>query len=90
MGKNCREAKKSSNCNFANVPKLNEEIDNNKQKDRQKTDRHSEISKSVIVQMSNAALQYQQQPFEPKMFVSLGIYVMTVLGTATQLISAER
>ena len=40
--------------------------------------------------MSNAALQYQQQPFESKMFVSLGIDAMTVLGTATQLISAER
>ena len=40
--------------------------------------------------MSNAALQYQQQPFEPKAFVSLGIDAMTVLGKASQLISAER
>ena len=40
--------------------------------------------------MSNAALQYQQQPFEPKTFLSLDIDVMTVLGKTSQLISAER
>ena len=57
--------------------------------------RQAEIQKSVslatcaILQMSNAALQYQQQPFEPKAFVSLGIDAMTVLGKASQLISAE-
>ena len=39
--------------------------------------------------MSNAALQYQQQPFEPKTFLSLGIDAMTVLGKASHLISAE-
>ena len=39
--------------------------------------------------MSNVALQYQQQLFEPKAFVSLGIDAMTVLGKASQLISAE-
>ena len=40
--------------------------------------------------MSNAALQCQQQPFEPKTFVSLCTDAMTVLGKANQLISAER
>ena len=40
--------------------------------------------------MSNAALQYQRQPFEPKTFLSLDIDVMTVLGKTSQLISAER
>ena len=40
--------------------------------------------------MSNAALQYQGQLFEPKTFVSLATDAMTVLGKASQLISAER
>ena len=40
--------------------------------------------------MSNAALQYQLQPSEPKAFVSLGIDAMTVLSKASQLLSAER
>ena len=40
--------------------------------------------------MSNATLQYQQQPFKPKTFVSLCIDAMTVLGKASHLISAER
>ena len=43
--------------------------------------------------MSNAALQYQQQPFEPKMFVCLGIDATKRQGKlekASQLISAER
>ena len=31
-----------------------------------------------------------KQPFEPKSFVSLSIDVITVLGKASQLISAER
>ena len=39
--------------------------------------------------MSNVALQYEQQHFEPKTFKSLDIDAMTVLGKASQLISAE-
>lgn len=39
--------------------------------------------------MSNGALQYQQQPSEPKTFVILCIDAMTVLGKTSQLISAE-
>ena len=44
---------------------------------------------SAILQMSNGALQYQQQPSEPKTFVILRIDAMTVLGKTSQLISAE-
>lgn len=40
--------------------------------------------------MSNAVLQYQQQPFEPKTLVSLGVHAINVLGKASQLTSAER
>ena len=40
--------------------------------------------------MSNAALQYQGQLFEPKTFVSLAIDAMIMLGKASQLISAKR
>ena len=47
------------------------------------------LATSSIFQMSNAALQYQQQPFEPKTFLSLGIDAMTVLGKASHWISAE-
>lgn len=39
--------------------------------------------------MSNSVLQCRQNPFELKMFVSLAIDPMTVLGKASQLISAE-
>ena len=39
--------------------------------------------------MSNAALQYEQQHFELKILVSLGIDAMTVLGKTSQLISVE-
>ena len=59
----------SGNCNFANVPKLNEEIANNKKilpYHKQADKRPAEIQKSIslttsaILQMSSAALQYQQ------------------------------
>ena len=40
--------------------------------------------------MSNATLQYHQQPYEPKTFLNLGIDVMAVLGKDFQLISALR
>ena len=61
--------KMSGNCNFANVPKLNEEIANNKKilpYHKQADKRPAEIQKSIslttsaILQMSSAALQYQQ------------------------------
>ena len=39
--------------------------------------------------MSNAAFQYEQQHFELKILVSLGIDAMTVLGKTSQLISVE-
>ena len=48
------------------------------------------MATSAILQMSNAALQYQGQLFESKTFVSLAIDAMTVLGKTSQLISAER
>ena len=62
----------------------------------EQTKKLAEIQKSVslattaILRMSNAALQYQQQPFEPKTFLSLDIDAMTVLGKARQLILVER
>ena len=66
-----------SNYNFTKVPKLNEEIANN---NKRLSDIHKSVSlaTSAILQMSNAALQYQQQPFEAEMCVSLGIDAMTV------------
>lgn len=57
--------------------------------------RPADILKSIslttpaILQMSNSVLQCRQKPFELKMFVSLAIDPMTVLGKASQLISAE-
>ena len=99
VAKIAERLKMPSNCNFTKVPKLNEEIANNKKilpYHKRAHKRLEEIQKSVslatsaILQMSNAALQYQQQPFEPKAFVSLGIDAMTVLGKASQLIAAER
>ena len=99
VAKIAERLKMRSNCNFAKVPKLNEKIANNKKilpYHKWADKRLAEIQKSVslatsaILQMSNAAIQYQQQPFESKAFVSLGIDAMTVLGKASQLISAER
>ena len=92
VAKIANRLKMSSNCNFAKVPKLNEEIDNNKKilpYHKQADKRLAEIQKSVslatsaILQMSNAVLQYQQQPFEPKIFASLGKDAMTELGKAS-------
>ena len=86
VAKIAERLKMPSNCNFTKVPKLHEEIDNNKKilsYHKQADKRLAEIQKSVslatstILQISNAALQYQQQPFEPIAFVSLGIDTMT-------------
>ena len=99
VAKIAERLKMRSNCNFAKVPKLNEKIANSKKilpYHKWADKRLAEIQKSVslatsaILQMSNAALQYQQQSFEPKAFVSLGIDAMAVLVKASQLISAER
>ena len=85
VAKIAERLKVPSNCNFPKVRKLNEEIANNKKilPNRKRADkRPAEIQKSVslatsaILQMPNAAHQYQQQPFEPKAFVSLGIDAM--------------
>ena len=86
VAKIAERLKMPSNCNFTKVPKLHEEIANNKKilpYHKQADKRLAEIQKSVslatstILQISNAALQYQQQPFEPIAFVSLGIDTMT-------------
>ena len=67
VAKIAKRLKMSSICNFAKVPKLNEEIDNNKKilpYHKQADKRLTEIQKSVslatsaILQMSNAVLQY--------------------------------
>ena len=72
----------SSNYNFSKVPKLYEEIANNKKllpyhnkADKRLTDIQKSISQAsfVILQMPIAVRQCQQQPFEPKTFVSLVI-----------------
>ena len=72
----------SSNCNFAKVPKLYEEIANNKKllsyhnkADKKLRDIQKSISQAsfVILQMPIGFRQCQQQPFEPKTFVSLVI-----------------
>ena len=85
-----------SNCNFAKFPKLNKEIVNNKKIlpcHKRAGKRLADIQKSIslatsaILQMSNAALQYLQQPFEPKTLISSG---MTVSRKASHLVSAER
>ena len=87
VAKIAERLKMRSNCNFAKVPKLNEKIANSKKilpYHKWADKRLAEIQKSVslatsaILQMSNAALQYQQQPFEAEMCVSLGIDAMTV------------
>ena len=98
VAKIAESLKMPSNCNFEKVLKLNREIPNNKKilpYHKRADKRLADIQKSIslansgILQMSNAALQYQQQPFEPKTFVSLGLDAMTLLGKANQLISGE-
>ena len=72
----------SSICNFAKVPKLNEEIDNNKKilpYHKQADKRLTEIQKSVslatsaILQMSNAVLQYSSNLLNHKFLYQLEI-----------------
>ena len=63
----------SSNYNFSKVPKLYEEIANNKKLLPYHNKKSVSQASFAILQMPIAVLQFQKQSFEPKTFVSLRI-----------------